>query len=226
MRQNMSRSPWKWFCGGVLVLCLLALRPVSLAGQAVPATNLGNRVDASVQDLQASVQSLTPEKWKASGEEKQELTAAQQSLQRNLSGAVPGLIQAWNRAPQNLSEAFRLYRDLDVVYQVTSRLEAAAGQYAPSDQARAITASTGQLKQSLQQLGDYIQATAALQYTQVQQARAAAAARPAPAPAPKSMVINDANAAPAHHPTHRKTVHKKAKPKPAPSTAGPQGGMD
>lgn len=223
MRQNMSSSPWQWFCGGVLVLALLSLRPMVSSAQTAPGTNLGQSVAASVQNLQASVQSLTPGEWKTSGSEKQEMTAAQQSLQRNLSEAVPGLLQAWNRAPQNLSEAFRLYRDLDVVYQVTSRLEASAGAHAPSDQARALAASTGQLKQSLQQLGDYIQATAGLQYTQMQQARAAAA-RPAPAPASKSIIINDANAAPAHS-AHRKRAHKKAPAKKAaPTTPPPQGG--
>lgn len=223
MRQNMCNSPWKWFCGGVLVLALLCLRPTVLSAQTAPPTNLGQGIAISVQNLQASVQSLTPEKWKGSGDEKQELSAARQSLQRNLSEAVPGLLQAWNQAPQNLSEAFRLYRDLDVVYQVTSRLAASAGEHAPSDQARALTASAGQFKQSLQQLGDYIQATAALQYTQVQRARAAAA-RPAPAPAPKSVIINDANSAPAH-PARRKRVHKKAPAKKAPpKTTPPQGG--
>lgn len=224
MRQNMSSVRWKWFCGGFLVLALACFQSIAASAQAAPATNLGQRVAASVQELQASVQGLTPETWKASKAEKQELTAAQASLQRNLSEAVPGLLQTWNRAPQNLAEAFRLYRDLDVVYQVTSRLEASAGQSAPPDQARAISASTGQLRQSLQQLGDYIQATAALQYTQMQQARAAA--RPAPAPAPKSVIINDANAAPAHHTTHRrKVVHKKkTQPKPATPPSSPQGG--
>jgi hypothetical protein len=195
---------------------------MAASAQTAPATNLGQRVAASVQGLQTSVQGLTPETWKASKAEKQDLTAAQASLQRNLSEAVPGLLQTWNRAPQNLAEAFRLYRDLDVVYQVTSRLEASAGQSAPPDQARAISASTGQLRQSLQQLGDYIQATAALQYTQMQQARVAAR----PAPAPKSIIINDANAAPAHHSTrHRKVVHKKkTQPKPATTPSSPPGG--
>lgn len=225
MQQNSSCSLLKWFCGGVLVLVLWALPSVAWGAQAAPATNLGQRVEASVQNLRASVQTLTPDQWKTSKDEKQELTAAQQSLQRNLSEAVPGLLQTWNRAPQNLSEAFRLYRDLDVVYQVTSRLAASAGQHAPTGQARTILASTDQLKQTLQQLGDYIQATAALQYTQVQQA--CAAAQPAPAPAPKSIVINDANATPSHT-THHRTVHKKkaAKPKTSSPQSSPPGGMD
>lgn len=221
MRPNMRSLRDHWCRGGVLALFLMCFQPAMLPAQTAPATNLAGRISTTVQSLQASVQSLTPQKWKTSGDEKQELTAAQQSLQRNLSEAVPGLVQTWNRAPQNLSEAFRLYRDLDVVHQVASRLATAAEQHAPADQAQSINASTEQLKQSLQQLGNYIQATAALQYTQVQQARTA----PPPAPAaPKSIIINDANSAPVHT-TRRRTIYKKKATTPAPSSkpASPPG---
>lgn len=217
-RTSVAATRWGKRAG--LIALLMMLASAGVAQTAGPA-NLETGIVASLQQLQAGVQALQPGEWKTSRADRADLAEAQQSLQRNLQTAVPALMEEWRRAPQNLSPAFRLYRDLDALYQVSLRLSAAAGQYADGAQGQAMQASVDGLHERLQQLGDYIQSTAGLQYRQIQQVRSA----PAPVAAPRTLIIDDANGGHAASPHHKTPPRKKAAKRSADSSHGAGQGL-
>src|SRR5512133_1636382 len=58
------------------------------------------------------------DKWKADSSVKQQTAANIESLQRNLSGALPTLVTAAQQNPSSLNASFKLYRNVNVLYDV------------------------------------------------------------------------------------------------------------
>ncbi|HXR97208.1 MAG TPA: hypothetical protein VN709_05135 [Terriglobales bacterium] len=197
----------------VLVLALALNFAPGLAAQAPPLV----AVQAAVNNLQTAVAALDPATLHGNAEQKQALAAGQASLQRNLQNAVPGLMTAWQAAPQDASVGFRLYRDLEAVLTVAQR-ESDAG-------AASLAPSADQLRTAIDQLGDWVEAQSAAQFTELTRDRqqlAAAAAKVAPAQAPPPpLVISDANgtSSGASHATSKPA--SKTKPAAKPKTSSP-----
>ncbi|HVA63482.1 MAG TPA: hypothetical protein VNF74_07140, partial [Terriglobales bacterium] len=149
--------------------------------------------------LQAAVQAVDPDALHIAGDQKKALAQSQASLERNLTEAVPGLLAAFRKTPENMGAAFRLYRDLDAVLSVAQHSVEAIpnADQDGNDPSAALASATSGLRDSLGKLGDWIEARGAANYASLERmrAQAAAAARPATAPPPpKTLIINDANA--------------------------------
>src|SRR5215471_3102852 len=63
----------------------------------------------------ADLGKLHIEKWKTDNTEKQQMQQVAESLQRNITQAVPGLISEVQATPGSVSKAFKLYHNLNVV---------------------------------------------------------------------------------------------------------------
>jgi hypothetical protein len=172
-------------------------------------------VQAAVTNLQTAVAALDPTTLHGNSEQKQALAAGQASLQRNLQNAVPGLLSAWQAAPQDASVGFRLYRDLEAVLTVAQR-ESDAG-------ATALAPGADQLRTAMDQLGDWVETQSAAQFSELARARqqlAAPAAKPEPVRPAPPLVISDANGtAGAAHPSSK--AASRTKPAAKPKTSSP-----
>lgn len=178
-----------------------------------------DRLQAAASRATLDLQQLRIDKWKTDGESKRQCEANADSVQRNLSSALPGLIDAVRAAPQDLNAEFKLYRNLNVLYDVFASLTEATGAFGPrgdyealGQQLETIDSVRRDLGDALEQLTSSTQSELAQLRSQVrtyQQAAAAAAAAP-----PKKIVVDDTE------PPKKKTVHKKKKPA-APASATP-----
>src|SRR5579864_2177146 len=150
---------------------------------------------------------LRIEKWKADGSQKQQMQQVAESLQRNISQAVPGLISDLQSAPGSVSKAFKLYHNLTVVYEFLSSLSEAAGAYGKKEEYDPLSTDANSLDQVRQKLSDYIDQSAVALENQAKKATSTrTTAAQSTQTVPKKIVIDDST------PT---TTRKKKKAAPA-----------
>jgi len=150
---------------------------------------------------------LRIEKWKADGSQKQQMQQVAESLQRNITQAVPGLISDLQSAPGSVSKAFKLYHNLTVVYEFLSSLSEAAGAYGKKEEYDPLSADANSLDQVRQKLSDYIDQSAVALENQAKKATSTrTTAAQSTQTVPKKIVIDDST------PT---TTRKKKKAAPA-----------
>jgi hypothetical protein len=178
----------------------------------------GPNLNAILSTLQQAIQAangdlsrLRIEKWKAEGTEKQQLQRMAESLQKNITMALPGLIRDAQGAPGAVSRTFKLYDDVTVVYEYLSSLADAAGSYGKKEEYEPLANDASALEAARRSLSGYIDQAANALETQAQ--------KPAPAQQtqtvqpPKKVVIDDDPA-----PT-KKTKKKKAATPSTPSSS-------
>jgi hypothetical protein len=181
-----------------------------------------NTVGPVVDHLHQVLVGLNPGKWKAPGSMRQTAQSDIDSMQRDVSGVLPDLIEKAKAAPRSVGPAFALYRNIDALYDVLLRVSETAtlaGSRSDSSQLEAVRA---ELENARSQLGDgLLQASTDqdAQVTQLQAAVKAAAAAAHPAPASRTVVDDGPAAAPARSKLRRR---KKTTPPPASNSSQPQ----
>ena len=168
-----------------------------------------DRLQAAASQATLDLRQLRIDKWKADGESKRQSEANADSVQRNLTSALPGLIDAVRAAPQDLNAEFKLYRNLNVLYDVFASLTEATGAFGPrgdyealAQQLETIDSVRRNLADSLERLTSSTQSQLVQLQNQLRTYQQAAAAAAAP---PKKVVVDDTE-------PPKKTVHKKKKP--------------
>jgi hypothetical protein len=210
--------------GMILLASFLASAP--LFGQNAPGTQAPATAasDASLSTLLAHVQAtarqsdadlarLRIDRWKTDSASKQQAQATAESIHRNLVAAVPDLVQRIEAAPGSVAANFRLYRDLNVLYETFSGLTESAGAFGPSGQYSALASDLNQLDQARQQFAARVELLAGANDAELARLRARPAAAPAKA-APvhrKVTVVDDNRPAP-------RRARKKHKTPPHPSS--------
>jgi hypothetical protein len=174
------------------------------------ASNL-NSILADVQraaiSANADLAKLRIEKWKADGTEKQQMQQVSDSLQRNINAAIPGLISDLQATPGSVSKAFKLYHNLNVVYEFLNSLAEAAGAFGKKDEYEPLAADAAALDKARQSLSGYIeQAATNLEALAKKPPPPATPAQTTQAP-PKKVVIDEGT-------TPAKKKRKKAAPTP------------
>ncbi len=104
----------------------------SASGGEKPATTAGasmtsilpelDKLQTTSEQAAANIGQLHIEKWKANSGAKSAAQADADSVQRNLTSALPGLIGAVRSVPQDANAAFKLYRNLNALYDVFGTL--------------------------------------------------------------------------------------------------------
>jgi hypothetical protein len=122
-----------WFASALLLSQTPeAAPPTSASGGEKPATTASGSMTSILPDLDklqtvseqaaANLGQLHIEKWKANSGAKSVAQADADSVQRNLTSALPGLIGAVRSAPEDTNAAFKLYRNLNALYDVFGTL--------------------------------------------------------------------------------------------------------
>ncbi|HZY62397.1 MAG TPA: hypothetical protein VFE38_07715 [Edaphobacter sp.] len=158
------------------------------------------------------IASLNISHWKAPNEVRAATQQNADSIQRDMSGTLPGLLATADTDPSRVSAVFPVYRNIDALYDVLLRVSETAGLAAPQREMSDIHDALQQLESARTNLGNAIftlaknneAATIKLQAIVEQQA---AAARATTTPA-KTTVIDDGPV---------KTTTRKKKKKPATS---------
>lgn len=226
----------------LLLVCLslasLGLDAQTAAGQAekatataAPAPRVGSssmpsvlpdldKLQAAASQAATDIGYLRIEKWKADGESKRQAQNNADSVQRNLTSALPGLIEAVRAAPQDVNAEFKLYRNLNALYDVFGSLTESTGAFGPKSDYEALAQQLQVIASVRRDLGDTLEGLTASTQSELTQLRSqvraqqqsmAAAAAAAP---PRKILVDDTQPSP-------KTVHKKKKPAASGSTSGP-----
>ncbi|HEY6373014.1 MAG TPA: hypothetical protein VIX37_20720, partial [Candidatus Sulfotelmatobacter sp.] len=142
-----------------------------------------------------------------------------ESLQRNLQMALPEIIGQLRASPENIAATFKLYRNLDALYDVFGPVVESAGAFGSKDEFQSIQNDLSALERSRRALAEWMETMASAKEgelihlrTQVRDLQTAAAPPPAP---PKKVVVDDTE--PPKKPAKKKSTAKSTKPS-APAT--------
>jgi hypothetical protein len=168
-----------------------------------------NSILADVQHAAISANTdlgkLRIEKWKADGAEKQQMQQVSDSLQRNINAAIPGLISDLQATPGSVSKAFKLYHNLNVVYEFLNSLAEAAGAFGKKEEYEPLAADAAALDKARQNLSGYIEQVATNLETQAKKPPPPATPAQTTQAPPKKVVI-DEGTTPAKNKKKKKTA--------------------
>jgi hypothetical protein len=162
------------------------------------------------------LQHVRVDKWKTDDKYKDRARANSESLQRNLTAALPTLVQQMRANPSSIAASVKLYRNLNAVYDVLESFSESTGAFGSKDDYNALAQDTSNLDNIRRNLADQLEQQATAQDAQM--ARLAAqvqAQQQAAAAAPPKRVIVDDNAPTAtskKSSTKKKTTSKTATP--------------
>ena len=125
------------------------------------------QIDQASQQTNLDLAQLRIEKWKTGSDHKQQAQADAESLMKNLSGALPGMVSTSRVTPNALAPALKLYRDLNALYDVLSGLTESTGAFGPKDDFTALTNDARALDAGRRSVGDYLDALAAYRDAQI-----------------------------------------------------------
>jgi hypothetical protein len=135
--------------------------------------------------------------WKGrGGQKKEDMEHVAATLQKNLTDAIPSLSKEVQAAHGTISTTFKLYRDVDVVYNYLGRLSEAAEANGKKEEYGPLADDVAALETVRAKLSAYIeQASASLESTGKLPAMAATAAPASRGPLPKKIIVDDPAAA-------------------------------
>lgn len=193
-------------------------QPVSYAS-VTQLNGMLSQLEDTSKSTQADLVKLRIEKWKADGSYKRQALGNVDSIQRNLQDALPEIIAQLRTAPEDLTATFKLYRNLDALYDVLGSVVEGAGAFGSKDDLQSLSNDLGAFEGTRKQLAERIdnlskakEAEIARLRTDLKTAQAAAAA---PATAPKKIVVDDTE------PPKKPAVKKKTTKPASGSTTAP-----
>jgi len=184
--------------------------PGAVTAPAAPSFNdiipLLSQLEQAAQTANMDAGKLRVDKWKTDSAIKQQSQANVTSIQRNITSALPGMIQQVRSDPQSMAGVFKLYRNVSALYDVLSSLTESAGAFGPKNEFQMLAADATRLDAVRRTLGDRMEGLASYKDSEVTRLRTQVAqARPA---APTKKIVDD------NQPT-KKTARKKKPAKPA-----------
>jgi hypothetical protein len=183
--------------------------PVSYAS-VTQLNGLLSQLEATSKTTQADLSKLRIERWKTDGSYKKQLIANVDSIQRNLQGALPEMLAQLRSTPEDLPATFKLYRNLDALYDVLGNIVESAGAFGSKDDFQALSNDLSNFEGTRRALAERIGNLASSKEAEINRLRADLKAAQAPPPLPKKTVVDD------NEPAKKPAVKKKpAAKKPA-----------
>jgi len=165
-------------------------------------------VKQTAQNMQADLGRTRIERWKTDSSTKRQTQANVDSIQRNLQSALPDLLSQLSNSPEDLAASFKLYRNLDALYDVFGSVVESAGAFGSKDEFQSLSNDMSGLESTRRSFGERMQKLASAKEEELGRLRAQVKTLQAGPPAPpKKIVVDDTEPA-------KKPVAKK-KPKPA-----------
>lgn len=196
-----------------------------------PILPLVDKLDTFSKQTPLEIELLHIDKWKARSEVRSASQANADSIQRNLSSALPALLSAARSAPDDVSAAFKLYRNVNALYDVFESLTESTRAFgsqadfvAMNRQLLVIRSVRHDLGDALEQLSASTQRELVQSRTQIKALQLAAATPP---PAPEKIIVAPEppkKTAAKKKPAPKKPTTPASTPTPASSTASSPAG--
>jgi DNA repair exonuclease SbcCD ATPase subunit len=217
----MRRNPFfRLRCLSVLPLCLAVSAQVISANQPVPQgpvsyssvnqlNGMLSQLEQASQAAQLDLAKLRIDKWKVDSGSKLQTQGNVESVQRNLQAALPEMIAELKASPENLNATFKLYRNLDALYNVFGSVTESTGAFGSKDEFQSLENDLSTFEKARRAFADRMESLAEAKEAEVTRLRAAlqSAQANAPAESPKKIVVDD-------NPPPKKPAKKKAAAKP------------
>ena len=181
------------------------------------------QLEAASKNTQADLVKLRVERWKTDNASKKQALTNMDSISRNLQGALPEIVAQLRSAPEDVPATFKLYRNLDALYDVLGSVVESTGAFGSKDDLQALSNDLTTFENTRKQMAERIETLSSAKEMEIVRLRAdlktAQAAIPA---APPKITVVDDNA------PKKPAVKKKPAPKPgttAPTTGKPAAGQ-
>jgi hypothetical protein len=180
---------------------------------------LANLQQAS-QAIQDDLSHLKIEKWKTDSATKRQSQSDVESIQRNLQSALPGMLNDLKNSPESAPITFKVYRNLDALYDVMNSIVESTGAFGNKDEFQSLSKDLGSLEDSRRAFAGRMDKVANAKETEIGQLRAALQSARAEIP-PKKTVVDDTKPVPEKKPVKRKKTTPPKPPSAAPATQTP-----
>src|SRR5271154_534195 len=166
--QGRSRLHWKTKLRLGLPVLLVAVaiaqaapsNPQPSATSPVPYSSVSDlnlllsQLEQTSQAVQLDLAKLRIEKWKTDANTKRGSQADADSIQRNLQNALPEIVARLRDSPENLTATFKLYRNLDALYDVFASVVESAGAFGSRDEFQSLQNDFNALERSRHAVAD------------------------------------------------------------------------
>jgi multidrug efflux pump subunit AcrA (membrane-fusion protein) len=168
-----------------------------------------SQLEQASQAAQLDLAKLRIDKWKVDSGSKLQTQGNVESVQRNLQAALPEMIAELKASPENLNATFKLYRNLDALYNVFGSVAESTGAFGSKDEFQSLENDLSAFEKARRAFADRMESLAGAKEAEVTRLRAALQSAQANAPAepPKKIVVDD-------NPPPKKPAKKKAAAKP------------
>lgn len=189
------------FCLGLCALPAVAAAPQSdLNATLTELQRIASATNADISNLRIDKWGAGWKVWKGhGGQKKDDMEHVAATLQKNLTNAMPSLVHDVQNAHGNISTTFKLYRDVDVVFDYLGKLAEAAEANGKKEEYQPLSDDVAAFEGVRAKLSGYIeQAAASLESTG--KLPAMSASSHTPGQLPKKIVVD----APAPRKTKKK----------------------
>jgi hypothetical protein len=173
------------------------------------------QLETTAKSAQADLAKLRIERWKTDSSTKKQMLGDVESVQRNLQNALPEMIGQLRNSPEDMPATFKLYRNLDALYDVLSGAVESTGAFGPKDDFQALSNDLSNFEGTRKQLADRVNNLATSKEQEIVRLRAdlKTAQAAIPVAPPKKTVVDD------NEPAKKPVIKKKpVAKKPATST--------
>jgi hypothetical protein len=176
------------------------------------------QLESASKTALADLARLRVERWKTDGSTKKQSVNDVESVRRNLQNALPEMIGQLRNTPEDMPATFKLYRNLDALYDVLGGVVESAGAFGPKDDFQALSNDLNAFEGTRKQLADRMNTLAAGKEQEIVHLRSdlKTAQAAIPAAPPKKTVVDDNELA-------KKLVAKKKPVPKKPVTTPPAG---
>jgi hypothetical protein len=176
------------------------------------------QLEASSKATQDDLTRLRIERWKTDGSSKKQSLGNVDSIQRNLQNALPEMIGQLRNAPEDMPATFKLYRNLDALYDVLGSVVESAGAFGSKDDFQALSNDLNSFEGTRKQIAERMENLATSKEQEIVRLRTELRTAQAviPAAPPKKTVVDDSE------PPKKPAVKKKPVAK-KPAAAAPTG---
>lgn len=184
------------------------------------------QLEATSKTTEADLTKLRIERWKTDNSAKRQTLGDVDSIQRNLQSALPEMIGQLRNAPEDMPATFKLYRNLDALYDVLGGVVESAGAFGPKDDFQALSNDLNGFEGTRKQIAERMNNLAMLKEQEIVRLREdlKTAQAAIPAAPPKKIVVddNEVKKPPVKKPAvKKKPVAKKPATPPAGTTPAP-----
>jgi multidrug efflux pump subunit AcrA (membrane-fusion protein) len=177
--------------------------------------SLLSQLDQASQAAQLDLAKLRIDKWKTDSSNKRQTQANVESIQRNLQSAMPEIVGQLHSSPEDLTATFKLYRNLDALYDVFGSVVESAGAFGSKEEFQTLENDLGALEKTRRSFADRVESLSGAKEAELARLRTALQNAQANANQPPKKVVVDDTEPP------KKPVKKKAAPKSSTSTPQP-----